>query len=133
MAIKLRKIVFDRAPTKLPGVRAGDLTDLDLDNPPPALHGWRISVRGASMHMISPPGWHQSNSTNPERRDPEGPVLVVEVPRTDVFFYWEVPADETEAFFKNTRFDGPVLGPPKQIVTGEGSILANIPPGQLGD
>jgi hypothetical protein len=129
--MKLRKIVFNRAPARIPSVRAGDLTELDLDNPPQALYGWRISVRGQSIFLISPPGWDWSNSTSPTARDPKGPSLVVEVPRAETFLFWG-EVDDVEAMFKNTRFDGaPLAG--KVIVTGEGPILANIPPGQLGD
>lgn len=129
--MKLRKIVFNRAPSRIPSLRAGDLTELDLDNPPQALHGWRISVRGQSVFLISPNGWDWSNSTNVANRDPKGPAVVIEVPRAETFMFWG-EVDDIEAMFKNTRYDGPVLAQ-KVVITGDGPILANIPPSQVGD
>jgi hypothetical protein len=127
---RIKLVTFDRAPTKLPGVRGGDLTTLDLDQPAAALFGWRVMLRGASFFMVSPPGWNHSNATSPMRRDDKGPATVLEFPRSNIFIQWEATAEELEACMKMTRWDGPVLGPAKPV---EETVLVPIPPNEIGD
>lgn len=71
---------------------------------PGKLRGWSISLRGAAVFLISPPG-HVAGS----RPDPTSKRRrVVEMPRTDVRFSWDV--DDPGVIEKLTRHDTGPLG-----------------------
>lgn len=129
---KLRYIMFDKAPDKVPGVRAGDVSKLDLFNPTAQLYGWQVRVRRNTIYMISPPGWDESNATEPRRRNEDGPCVIVEIPRANAYLRWEAAPDEILELMKSEKWDSGVLGPSKPVVEGE-PILAQIPKHQLGD
>lgn len=130
--MKLKKIVFDRVP-KLPGIRAGDLTSLDCDNPGP-LKDWRIILRGPAMYLISPAGWTHTENRGVQR-NPLGPSVVYEIPRTDVFLQWEASdAIDIETVLKGGKYESEPLGAKPALVVDAGkSILSQIPASQVGD
>lgn len=129
--MKLNKITFGRIPA-LPGIRAGDLSTLELDNPAAPLRGWRIALRGQSVFLISPPGWSPRNQTTPATRDPKGPIVVHQIPAADVFFHWEGDPAEIDSMLKGnfSKHESPPFGPPPQAAP---EPAAPIPPGQTGD
>jgi hypothetical protein len=105
MTVGLKAITFIHNPN-LPGIRASDTTTLLLEKPAPALQGWRAHLRGPSLFLVSPKGW-----TNGPRNqwDPEGPVTVYEIPRTNCYFQWHDVAD-IDALAKTGKFDSAVFG-----------------------
>jgi len=131
--MKLNKITFARIPA-LPGIRAGDLSSLDLDNPAAPLRGWRLALRGPSVFLISPPGWTTATQTTPQNRNPNGPVVVHQIPAAEVFFHWEGPAADIDALLKGglSKFESQPFGPPTPVASDK-PILEQIPPGQTGD
>lgn len=68
--------------------RLGHLGYVDMSQPADKLLGWKLSLRGPAVYLVSPPGW-APNKLRAHERDPKGPHLVIEVPRTDVVLYWE--------------------------------------------
>lgn len=129
--LKLKTVTFDRAP-KLPGIRAGDLSTLDCANPG-ALEGWRIVLRGPAMFLVSPPGW-TPNENRATKRDPKGPHVVHEIPRSDVYFQWTADAGEdVETVLKTGKWESEPLGFKPVAVDADKPILAQIPPSQVGD
>lgn len=131
--MKLHKITFARIPA-LPGIRAGDLSTLDLDNPAAPLRGWRLALRGPSVFLISPPGWNPSNQTTPQSRNPNGPVIVHQIPAAEVFFHWEGSAADIDTMLKTgmNKFESQPFGPPTPVAPDK-PILEQVPPGQVGD
>ena len=130
---KLQSITFDRTPGKIPGARAGDLTTLDLDNPPGPLKDWRIIVRGGAVFLVSPRGW-KPGQTHPRERDPNGTHVVHEIPRTDVFLHWQATDDaDIEAILKGGKaYESEPLGP-KQVPVAESALLPPLAPNEIGD
>lgn len=132
MSIKLTGISFGVTP-RIPGVRSGDLAAIDCDNPSAALKDWRIILRPQSVFFISPPGWLPNNAGRPNERDPKGPIIVHEVPRTEAYLQWQSDED-LEAFFKVTnKYESQPLGWKPAPVEAPRSILSQIPANQLGD
>lgn len=131
--MKLNRITFARIPA-LPGIRAGDLSTLDLENPAAPLRGWRLALRGPHVFLISPPGWNARNQTTPTARDPKGPTVVHQIPATDVFLHWEGDAVEIESMLKGnfSKFESQPFGPPPSAEPIK-TPAAPIPPGQTGD
>jgi hypothetical protein len=129
---KLKAITFDRAP-KIPGIRAGDLSSFECDNPPATLRDWKIVLRGASLYFISPPGW-KVGDLRPQARDAKGSIIVHEVPRDDAFLQWAAADDaDVEAVLKGGKYESEPLGYKPVPVEADKPLLAQIPPGQLGD
>lgn len=89
------------------GYGIGNVSDVNLDEPPPLLKYWRISVRGPAVFLVSPCGWNPANATQPAVRKADGPVTVFEVPRTKCILRWE-GVDSLEGAVK---YDGPVMVP----------------------
>jgi hypothetical protein len=131
MTVRLAGFTLDRAPGRLPGIRAGDLTSVDLENPPQVLFGWNFIVSGNALFMVSPPGWHPSNATLPNNRDAKGPTMVYEIPRDTVFFHWKGSTKELETVLKGERFETGAIGPKKEDMPAP--LLAKIPANQIGD
>lgn len=130
---KLKKITFDRAP-KWPGIRAGDLTTLDCDNPPTQLCDWKIVLRGQTVYFVSPPGWTVGENRATRQRDPKAPSVVYEAPRDGVFLEWHATGEaDIEALMKGGKFESDPLGWKPLPVEADKPILAQIPPGQMGD
>jgi hypothetical protein len=129
--MKLKKITFARVPA-LPGIRAGDLSSLDCDNPG-VLKDWRLVLRGPSVFLISPAGWGPSENRG-TKRDPKGPVTMYEIPRVDVFLQWAAGDEaDIEAVLKGGRYDSEPLGWKPTPVESDKPILSQIPASQLGD
>ncbi len=126
--MKLVSISFNAIP-RLPGVRPGDLVTIDCDKPKDALRGWRIAIRGQQIFLISPPGWERDQS---RARDARGPIAVFEVPRADVALEWQANPEELEALYKGGKYESPPFGPPPTIDPSK-PLLAQVPPGQMGD
>ncbi len=127
--LKLTKVTFDRTP-RIPGLRAGDFSELDCDNPAAKLKDWRIVIKGASLFLISPPGWSNSET---RIKDPAGPVTVHEVPRANASLHWSGSLKDIEEMVKsNAKWETPPLGwkpaPPPGTV-----VLETVPPGEMGD
>lgn len=130
--MKLKSVTFDRVP-KLPGVRAGDLSSLDCDNPPVPLRDWKIMLRGQVVYLVSPPGWTPGETRNPER-DSKGPRVVYEMPRANVYLHWLTVDDlDVEALMKGGKWESEPLGWKPAVVEADKPILAQVPPGQMGD
>jgi hypothetical protein len=131
---KLKTVTFDHAP-KIPGIRPGDLSTIDCDNPPSTLKDWKIVLRGGSMYLISPPGWSNREENRATKRDPKGPSVVHEIPRTGVYLQWiTTGADDLDALFKNGgKYESEPLGFKPVPVEEDKPILSQIPPGQMGD
>lgn len=119
--MKLIEIMFQNAP-RLPGVPARDLTAIKIANPPGAMVGWRVALRGASVFFISPPGWKPSSGM-PDTKE----CTIHEVPRLNCFLHWSgVPEDITNV----AKYDA-TLGPEPEtkLTTKEaaGGLLAQVP------
>lgn len=125
--LRLSKLTFEKAP-RIPGVRPGDISSVDLDNPAGSLLGWTIAVRTGYVYFISPPGWTQQNATSPHVRDPKGTIEIHEVPRANVYLHWAGAAEDVETVLKGGKFDTLPLGPkPTPVTTPVASILAQLP------
>lgn len=127
--LKLKKITFDNAP-RIPGVRAGDLGVIDLENPN-ALQGWKVVIKGAVIVLISPPGWM---SGRPARDwDPQKPCLIHEIPRATCYLHWE--GDETTLDQIGKNYTSEPFGKP--IVVEPAPAPKNYPapanPAEVGD
>jgi len=132
--LKLSGITFDRV-ARIPGIRAGDLTTLRLDdyNNGPLL-GWRVIVRKGAIVFVSPPGWTSATATEPTRRNLLGPCEIHEVPRADVFLHW-TGDEEAIAQVANggVVYESKPLGWKPAPVESDKPILAQIPVAQIGD
>lgn len=128
--MKLKTITFDRTP-RIPGLRPGDLTTLSCENPPEALRDWRLSLRGTSAFLISPPGWVAGRSRR--EWDHKGPTTAFEVPRTNMYFEWSAAdAADLEAILKGGRYDSEPFTAPVPVQQPE-SLLAKVPSHEVGD
>lgn len=129
--LKLNKITFDRTP-RIPGLRSGDLSEMDCDNPPVALKDWNVIVRAQAIFLVSPRGWINA-SQRPADRDPKGPVTIHEIPRASAFLHWSGDEADLEAVTKGAKYETGPLGPKPPAIEPTRSILAQVPPSQLGD
>ena len=94
---------------RMPGMRPGDLITIECETTTGPMKGWRISIRGQQVFFISPRGWVRNADA---RRDPDGPLTVFEVPRSDVTLQWGGNPDELEAILKSGKYDSEPFGPP---------------------
>jgi hypothetical protein len=130
--LKLTKITFVQTP-RIPGLRAGDVSELDCDNPAPTLKDWRIILKGASVFLVSPAGWRPQMERTRER-NPNGPVTIHEIPRANACLHWSGDAADIESVLKGgVRYETEPLGFKPVPVADDKPILAQIPPGQMGD
>lgn len=130
MTLKLKSITFANTP-KFPGLRQNDVVTIQCLKDGP-LRGFRASVRGPAVFLISPPGWDRDQS--PSRWDPKGPVTIYEVPRAECAFQWEgMPAD-IDTILKG-KYESPPFGLPEfEPVSPMIENGALTPPqSQLGD
>ncbi len=105
--MKLNSITFMQTP-RIPGLRPGELNEMTLENPPEALRGWRLEIRGASVFLISPPGWTRntpckaSDMADYDARygKSTAPSTIHEVPRMNCFLHWAGNAGEVEKIGK---------------------------------
>lgn len=135
--MKLESIAFLNAP-KLPALRTGHAHHLECDNPPEALRGWKVEVRGAAVLLISPPGWsHADKCASVYTDDYEQkygkstkPRTICEVPRAQVYLHWLGDVDPKALGNYASQPMGirerPADESPK-------SLLAQIDPKDLGD
>lgn len=133
--MKLVSITFKQTP-RLSGLRADATSSLDIDNVQGSLYGWRILVRGPMLYLVSPKGWTKQTATQPRLRDKNGPRVVHAIPTADAYLQWLVDDNEIDAVTKGgLKYDTDELGPktPILIEDDEASILAKIPPHDLGD
>lgn len=130
--MKLKSITFKSVP-RIPGLRAGDLSTLDIDNPGQALFGWRVSLRGPSVALISPRGWTTANATQPKMRDQNGACVVHIMPPNEAYLQWEAQPDELEAILKGGLKYECELGPKLPAIDPTKALLEQIPAGQVGD
>lgn len=129
--MKLTKITFNQTP-RIPGLRAGDVSELDCENPAGALKDWRIFLRGPSVFLVSPPGW-KNNERNARERDPKGPVIIHEISRSTACLHWSGDETEIEAVLRASKYETEPLGFKPAPVTDDKPILAQIPANQIGD
>jgi hypothetical protein len=131
---KLKCITFDRCPKHPRHPRRRPVRPLDLDNPPSSLKDWKLVLRGGSMYLISPPGWTTQES-RANMRNPNGPSVVHEIPRTDAFLHWITnDAADLDALFKNGgKYESQPLGWKPAPVEDDKPILSQIPPSDIGD
>lgn len=120
--LKLDKVTFLSTPA-IPGIRAGDLSTVTCDNPAGALVGWRIVLQGKAMFLVSPPGWTVQTATSPHARKKDGPVLIHEIPRDNVFLHWTADDDGMKCVMSGKSHETPPLGPKPEPV-----VLEMIPP-----
>jgi hypothetical protein len=130
--MKLVSITFETAP-RIPGIRPGDMVTIKCDQPEGAMRGWSVSIRGASVFFISPPGWKQgeTHSQWDKRKNP----VMHEVPRSGCYFQWDGVRDEIDAFMKSGKYDSAPFGTPFDQPAEEPpkSILGQLDPSQMGD
>ncbi len=134
MAIRLTGFSFGVTP-RIPGVRSGDIASInDVSNPPAALKDWRLAVRGGAVFFISPPGWTPANQTRPKDQDPAGPVIVHEIPRSEIYLQWDSDENDVEIIAKTVnKFESKPFGWKPAPIVDDKPILEQIPPGQTGD
>lgn len=131
--MKLKSITFKSVP-RIPGLRAGDLSTLDLDNPNQALYGWRVSLRGPTVTLISPRGWTAHTATQPKMRDPNGACVVHTMPANEAYLQWEAQPEEIENILKGgLKYESEPLGPKAPAIDPTKALLEQIPAGQVGD
>ena len=105
--MKLIEITFVSTP-RIPSLRASDMQVISCYNPNQALLGWRVSIRGATVYLISPPGW-RNGQHRADERDTNGPCIMHEIPRMNCFFQWSGSPKELVDVAK--QFDSPAFGP----------------------
>lgn len=101
-----------------------NLNVVDATNPPPALVGWSILVRGAAVFFVSPRGWTQGAPGNGK-----GDARIIEIPRSDVMLVW-AHEDALAAVNGVQRID---IGPLERKSTPSGDAAMAIDPKELGD
>jgi hypothetical protein len=121
--LRLKSLTFDKAP-RIPGVRPGDMTSVDCDNPTTPLAGWQICIRPTVVYFVSPPGWAPVNASQPGIRDAKGPVEIHEVPRSNVYLSWTGDTADVEIALKGGKYDSAPLGTKPAEPT---SILGQLP------
>ena len=70
-----------------------NVTDAAVDKPEPYLRGWRLSIRGASVFLISPPGWSNAHASTPSEWKGSASAIY-EIPRSQCHFQWSGDAAE---------------------------------------
>lgn len=129
--MKLISIAFGTTP-RLPGLRPADTGAINCDAPG-AMRGWRLAIRGNHVYFLSPKGWQRSADA---KRDPNGPVTVFgPFAVGDLYFEWQC-ADDVQLkklLDGKLTWESPDFGwVPTPVVPGQ-PILAQVPPGQIGD
>lgn len=127
--LTLLSITFKNAP-RAPGIRPGDMSSIDCDNPTGPLQGWKARVQGPSLFLISPPGW--KTGKKPGEWDPKGPSQIIEVARGECYFTWSGTEADLENITK-TKFETPPFGPPLVVKPPKGGLLAQLDASQIGD
>ncbi len=131
--MKLISITWSTVP-RLPGLRPSDTGRIECERSGTALDGWRASVRGTQLYLISPNGWNRDQSV--KTRDLTAPRTVFgPIPVADVYLEWSATteADVTALLDGKLKFDSDVFGFRPASIESDKPILAQIPPGQLGD
>lgn len=117
MAIAIQTITFVDDP-KMPGVRQSAFTTLHTDEKvSEILRGFRLMLRGPSAFFVSPKGWHQSMPKN--SWDPEGPVKIFEIPRSNLHIVWQADKPEELAAIQKGNFDSQPFGKPIEYTVQE--------------
>jgi hypothetical protein len=97
------KLVSLKIDTNLPD-GLGSLGNIRCEAPDHKMRGWRVSVRGPAVFLISPPGW--AADVPPPRRDPKGPSQVFEIARAACVLRWE---GELGIVDNMQKYDGPPM------------------------
>ncbi len=130
MTIKLVSITFENAP-RVPGVRPGDMSTIQCENPNQTLVGWRAVIRGAMLFLVSPKGWKPGSKTH--EWDASEPAVIHEIPRTHCFMHWEGELADIDAVLAKGKFETPAFGPVTPVIAPGKSLLAQLDPSQIGD
>jgi hypothetical protein len=77
----------------------GNTGEFRCSDPPNALVGWRILVRGPAVFLVSPTGWAAGLAR--ALMDPKGKRRTIEVPRVQCVLVWD-----GEDVAKLQSFDG---------------------------
>lgn len=129
--MKLVAITFEGV-SRIPGMRVGAMSEFKLDEPHEMSKHWTVSIRGASVLFISPPGWVKGRPWH--EWDPNGARVVHEVPRTQCMLHWSGVPD-VEAFAKSAaKYDSePLGGPVPPIEQKPKSLLEQLDSKDIGD
>lgn len=112
MALTLKSITFKSAP-RIPGIRPGDCTEMNCENPPESLKDWHVVIKGATVMLISPPGWRSGSYTR--ESGGKGPRRFHEIPRNNCFLYFEGELEEIKAIQDPSKvFTSDPFGVPTQ-------------------
>lgn len=129
--MKLKEITFESTP-RIPGMRAGDLQTISCDTPLDALRGWHLEIKGASVFLVSPPGYKKGQPRNAET-EVSGECVVVEVPRINCYLHWQ---GHMKDMGKVANYVSEPFGykpPEPDAAPATGSLLAQLDPSQVGD
>jgi hypothetical protein len=102
----------------------GSLSNVQCASPPSNLKGWRVSIRGAALFLLSPPGW--SPGAQFVTFDPSGPRRTFgPLPMAQCICHWD--GDNIEACAK---YDGEPMGVPAAVLSDEELERATAPKGK---
>ncbi len=102
MTTRLVSVQF-KVQVPLLGIRDMDRCGVDEEN---ALKGWTISVRGAAVFLVSPPGWVRRGLPLTVAKEQH----VFELPRADVKLHWASDDAQTAIDKQVQRYDSPEFG-----------------------
>lgn len=130
---KLKAITFDKTP-RIPGLRAGDMSTITCETPVGSLMGWYAVLRGPSLFLISPPGWHQNEEIRRSAK-PDAPRQIHEIPRLDCYLHWSGSADDN---LLDNNYQSEPFGPAPTAPEAKPSLLdalsdVGVPPHEMGD
>lgn len=110
---------------QLPSLPAGlgSPGNVRVDDPPHVLRGWKISVRGAAVFLISPAGWRKPGDVL-VNLDPKGERRVFEIPRSDCVLQWEGDG----AVDGLTKYDSESMDRPKVVAIDDAELEAMTAP-----
>lgn len=129
--MKLVAITFEGAP-RIPGIRAGAMSEFKILEPHESVRHWTVSIRGASVFLVSPPGWTLGRPWH--EWDPTGARVVHEVPRVNCFLHWSDVSDVDALAKVAGKYDSePLGGPVPKKDTAPKSLLEQIDPKDIGD
>ncbi len=129
--LKLSEVTISDTP-RIQGLRPGGPSIIDFAYPPAALIGWRVLVRGTLVFLASPPGWTKTTSTEPHRRDKNGPRVIFRIDG-NVHLTWhaDTDADIEAAAKRDIKFDSEPLGGNRDVASAQ--MLLPLPAHAVGD
>lgn len=109
--LALKTITFKTAP-RIPGVRAGDLIEINCENPPESMRDWHAVVRGGVVLLVSPPGWLMGKYSR--EATGVGARRIHEIPRNNCFLFFEGDSEDIKAVLDLSKtFTSAVFGVPQ--------------------